>query len=501
MSDQASSALAFAEALTARSDSWTPSHRASTVVRAYKLQTITPMWGGGVSTGKFDQDFPIRGKSVKSRLVFWWRLLAEAGQLPSQQDADSEWAKAASDSDSKQVWIKTAMQRRFGRGASDNALPSAVRVRAFALCAPVALASHDIDNHGRRRRWNTGNGSLQPSYAWQLLGDVAEPPAREGLKFSVQIETSSIEGCSAEGLLGEMEQALRWWADFGGVGARWRRGAGSIEFVEVPEKFPGTVSEEDVIKCGMKIVFVEHDPDGPSDAVRAWRYAVCALQRFRHVDHKPGSRSLDPDANTLRDWICAVAATSGQEPQVAPYVDQTERLIPGFGHLIHGCWGLPINVQQIKPAHDPSKIVEDHEADFGKVDIQHTSGHAMRSSVILKPRLGPTGDYQAVALRLPQRFVDQALEATVRATWSPRNDRRPNTPRTHVDKPVPLNTGDPAPVWSPSLAAANLKTFDRLERELERELGYRPKLSALNPFNPFEVFLTYFQNHWRYGSW
>src|SRR5690606_1007733 len=46
--------------------------------RSYEIELITPMFGGGVETGKNDDSLPIRLTAIRGQLQFWWRATVGA---------------------------------------------------------------------------------------------------------------------------------------------------------------------------------------------------------------------------------------------------------------------------------------------------------------------------------------------------------------------------------------------------------------------------------------
>ena len=172
------------------------------------------------------------------------------------------------------------------------------------------------------------------------------------------------------------------------------------------------------------------------------------MQWYRHYRQGRNHRSLDPDADTIRSLICTVAAASGQEPVGVPKDKHPAERRPGFGHITHGVFGLPINLQQIKPDH------ADGTADFGKVEIMHKSGKRMSSAVIVKARLG-SKHYEAIALMMPEKYIEQALTAEVVMRWNPTKNRAsPARTAAHYIKDcwIDLNGGKATPVWNSSLS-------------------------------------------------
>src|SRR5882672_8573884 len=41
--------------------------------RSYRIELITPLFGGGVEAGENDATMPVRGTAIRGQLQFWWR--------------------------------------------------------------------------------------------------------------------------------------------------------------------------------------------------------------------------------------------------------------------------------------------------------------------------------------------------------------------------------------------------------------------------------------------
>lgn len=52
----------------------------------YKVELITPMFGGGVKARTVDTGMPIRAREVRGQLRFWWRLLAKHKNLREAEE-------------------------------------------------------------------------------------------------------------------------------------------------------------------------------------------------------------------------------------------------------------------------------------------------------------------------------------------------------------------------------------------------------------------------------
>lgn len=260
----------------------------------YPCKLVTPLYGGGVRAGEVDRDMPIRAASIRGQLRFWWRVAC--GPFASSKDM---FAREAA------IW-----------GGIAEAGPSASKVRVQIPNVGVldlAAAHAYLPNNkkpGELRSmpdlapWADGYAlfSAQGKLA-KNRQEVEEDPkvlAKPGTTFDLALQVGAK---LTDGQRAEVLNALRWWASFGGIGARTRRGLGAIKV----EKRLDPVTEGEVAACGGQLA-VRAPVAGPTEA---WKVAVGRLKDFRQLKgigrNPPGSdtkspagRSLWPEADTIR---------------------------------------------------------------------------------------------------------------------------------------------------------------------------------------------------------
>lgn len=176
-------------------------------------------------------------------------------------------------------------------------------------------------------------------------------------------------------------EALRWWASFGGVGARTRRGLGAVKVISSdPDCVSKPVSQKEVkSKNG---VMVLRNPG--NNAVNAWRSAINKLKKFRqgeNVGRNPGApgtnhpgRSHWPEPDTIRRFSERHATAHPPTHPVAGYP--------------RAAFGLPI-VFHFKDRGDPNDHV---------LESEHSD--RMASPLILRPYFDGT-QYHSLALLQP----------------------------------------------------------------------------------------------------
>lgn len=244
---------------------------------SYEINLLTPMFGGGVDAGKPDPTMPFRTTAIRGQLQFWWR--ATAGASYSNVD---DLIKKHSD-----IWGNT-------KGASKVKIV----VENMHSGTPECFADQFRSS---------------PGISYVLFPFVGkQPPAMffPNGSFTLRI-------ICPECFCAEVQTAVRAWVNFGGMGARTRRGCGSIFCKELA---PRTVEEA----AGLVRAILPDPPGGEpkwsilsgpllagneGDPITAWDSAIGALRKFRQGEGfarglgrngRPG-RSRWPEPETIRD--------------------------------------------------------------------------------------------------------------------------------------------------------------------------------------------------------
>lgn len=387
----------------------------------YACKLVTPMYGGGVRAGEVDRELPIRATSIRGQLRFWWRV-----------------ACGPFDSSGTMFAQECAIWGGIGKGGATASRVS-VRVRNVSpvQTKPAHRYTPDPKNPGKLKSfpvveaWADGYSlfSAQGKLARNRT-DFEEAPselALKGLTFELTIGRAST---LTEQQNREIERALRWWASFGGLGARTRRGLGSIQV------------------AGLKPVSVEEveDREGrlvlrPSvgDATAAWKASVELLKQFRQGlgigrnrpsagSKNPAGRSLWPEADTLR------ALSRAAEPRHA------KRLVP-VDAFPRAAFGLPI-VFHFNTFSDPGDP-DDHVLEPAD-DSKDKKRDRMASPLILGPYWNGSG-WQPSALLLPdwESCVSPPLKLKGKTYTPPHWPKDATARRALAQQVAPLrNRGD-----------------------------------------------------------
>ena len=281
---------------------WKKSASTSGGTIAIDCTLVTPMYGGGVSPGKVDLSMPIRASGIRGQLRFWWRLLYGA-RKPSNALFKDEVA----------LW---------GGLAANGPRASLVTVRANGRAAPNVVSQSAIRPFPRYALAAGGasSGFLQNGYSFDL--------------------TLTFDSGLTQPQRTQVEETLRWWLSFGGVGARTRRGFGAI-------RAQGTSPQSLLARCLKPVTCKEVQALGgwlslrptADSALDAWDKAVGRLETFRQgvgtgrdpsTRGKPAGRSCWPEPDTIRRLLSTPAKRWPHPPQ---------HLVKGFPRA---AFGLPL---------------------------------------------------------------------------------------------------------------------------------------------------------------
>lgn len=297
--------------------------------RFYKklnVVAITPILGAGVEPGYSDFHFPIRGSTLRGLLRYWWRAC-------NFQTDD----------------LKVLRKRETEIFGSTN-VASDLRLKVLNVqCAT-----------------STKNQPTMPRYATFSCRKDKEADNSQNIEsFTFAIECNK----SYEK---EIEEALWAWANFGGIGMRTRRGAGSI-YIE--EYAPTDVKElEDrltnVIKCDKRTSWSRLSSkmlcgNRQKCAMSVWNDIIKVLEDFtqkdvgRNKDKGRFKRSRWPEADSIR------RITKSGSSKHAQSITGEENAFP------RALFGLP--------------IIIDLRGEHVKATISPIGGERYPSPLILKP--------------------------------------------------------------------------------------------------------------------
>jgi CRISPR-associated protein Cmr1 len=343
--------------------------------KGYTCELVTPLFGGGVEAGKVDKDMPIRASAIRGQLRFWWRLLAQhKWRLDNVREKEFD------------LW---------GGLDGKNVHASRVWVRVESI-SPIHVEPWAKFNRNHREQWKSlpdpeewakAPYALFPAQGKAPDKSDAEHPAalaKPGLQWILRIGFEQRN--DADLRQEEVDETLRWWGSFGGVGARTRRGLGAVRVEGLRP-----VTKEEAKAAGCELVIRNET----ATADRAWRKAIDKLKDFRQKpgfarnpvspDTKRPGRSRWPEADAIR------RITGRHAPNHAP----NHAPEPPAGNVFpRAAFGLPI-IFHFKDKDDPA----DHS-------LQAQGHDRLASPLILRPYPVGEQEWSAAALLLPHHHVD-----------------------------------------------------------------------------------------------
>lgn len=194
-----------------------------------ELAVVTPMFGGGAVPREADPLLPVRGAAVRGHLRFWWRachahLFADAEALFARESA---------------IWGAAG---KAGTAEGPSAIQVEISITNPGQPRPYRPWYDGKDKHGqpqwKRRKTDYPDYALFPFFGTPRHGFDFEawrpPPATPvvGVQFQLRLKASvgsGVQRLSFDELQQAAERAVAAWVLFGGLGARTRRGCGSLQ--------------------------------------------------------------------------------------------------------------------------------------------------------------------------------------------------------------------------------------------------------------------------------
>lgn len=322
-------------------------------------ELVTPLHGGGVVARESDEKLPVRVTAIRGQLRFWWRLLAyQKWNLSGKRLREAEfrlWGGIGEEAAASLVFLRVQIQNKLQEASlSDYAGPLGYAL--FTVRATKELPEMRLGKEGLR--WIV---------QWRLSEKANETDKQQVL------------------------ETLRWWVNFGGVGARTRRGCGAFVVKDSSNPvFKQPLSVDEVMQAGCKLVL----RPSTNCALKAWKEAVQRLRDFRQgkeVGRNPSSDIKKPAGRSRwsePDEIRRITRT---------HSDRHKPEHPAGDLFARGVFGMPIIFHFVGG---------DEPAD---TTLQPKRKERMASPLIIRPVWDGKGGFQAAALSLP---LDKVLNVS-----------------------------------------------------------------------------------------
>jgi CRISPR-associated protein Cmr1 len=300
------------------------------VTRNYTIELLTPMFGGGVVASEIDESMPFRSTSIRGHLQFWWR---------ATKGAQFETAKELAQRH-EEIW-----------GSTKRASP--VKVEVFAERFEARRCANFVLRPGAypKLSWDSSLGRGADELAYVLFpfqGKATRERVEKEPSTFIPTGSFQLRLLYPESLEEDVTASVRSWVNFGGLGARTRRGCGAvyckeyspldrehlIEMLVTLSKYVNGSPRPWPTAAATTLLGVKKD-----NALASWQDAVKALRDFRQAPGlgrnvgqgaRPG-RSRFPEPETIRK----VTRKRSQEHRRLDHIP--DNAFP------RGEFGLPIN--------------------------------------------------------------------------------------------------------------------------------------------------------------
>lgn len=254
--------------------------------RSYHVELITPMVGGGVAPGEVDPHVPIRPTAIRGHLRHWWRLI-------------------------RGYSLGAGMWQREEEIFGSIEFPSPLQLR---------VQSPPVTN------WVEPGNIRNPNLKYLLFPSIEDNQrlAQDGLAFQLHLEWPDATGLTKRRaaqnqtrkrekkpqlsdqiarLDSNIEQAVRAWLTFGGVGARTRRGCGAL-FANDTGSAPRVDDVQNWLKqfldpaSNIEKIFLRP----LTSPLEAWKNVADTWKKFRQPGpaQRGEQRRRFPEAETIR---------------------------------------------------------------------------------------------------------------------------------------------------------------------------------------------------------
>ncbi|MFB3764603.1 MAG: type III-B CRISPR module RAMP protein Cmr1 [Methanotrichaceae archaeon] len=367
------------------------------LIKVYEIQVITPILGGGADAGKNDPVTLVRPSSIRGQLRQWWR--------------------ATRGSDYKTL---TELHQREGEiwGTTEKPSQVALEVKIKSQGKTYPCAYFPDDKNFPRFEKN------HPPYAlFPFQGNKRDgiPPANCTANVSFELKLTYPQGLSQD-----INSAVWAWVNFGGIGARTRRGAGALYCKELapPDRssitadLPAQAQKEPpsswykscLKQFGVKLSSSQDWPTLPSsflvrksnsiNVLQDWTEVVGLMQAFRQgqgvgrnlgsSQNRPG-RSRWPEPESIRQATNSRSTRHSRMPAIPnDAFPRAELGLPIVFHFKDLNFGDPRDTELYPVFHGEEKT-------------------RMSSPLILRPMMCRNGDVLQLILKLNAPSPDEVV--------------------------------------------------------------------------------------------
>lgn len=186
--------------------------------KKYQIHVITPFVGGGAEKGKSDLSMPIRPSSIRGHLRFWWRATRGTSKnIPKELHEREREIWGSPDWPSPVVIEITQPELRTLR----ELLPPRYGFSTYGAEAYALFSSKQNGDTIIKE-----NFSFCMTIRWKKQQILQRIRDKENDELERQGKPTNLK--TYEDIGPDIESAIWAWVNFGGIGARTRRGCGAL---------------------------------------------------------------------------------------------------------------------------------------------------------------------------------------------------------------------------------------------------------------------------------
>ncbi|WP_419783958.1 type III-B CRISPR module RAMP protein Cmr1 [Maridesulfovibrio sp.] len=258
------------------------------ITKEYRFSLITPMFGGDSDSWELNLEAPVRAQSIKGQLRFWWRTMQnETDPVKLLELENALWGgKSGKDKDGNYVRRKSRVQIAVVKQIVESVDKAKLNAKRSALV----------------------QGAIPTYLSFPVLDTVKKEKEVHyitGAKFTLCVSFP-------EKYKDVVLNTLKLWTLFGGVGARTRRGCGSIYCRELLGEFLSSADIKKFISqwdgtgpiagsyCQIVDSIIACSESFGDGAAESWDRLIAKYSQFRQSRNSYRSRSHWPEPDAIR---------------------------------------------------------------------------------------------------------------------------------------------------------------------------------------------------------
>lgn len=251
------------------------------LTESYEISIVTHMFGGSHKEGQVDAVHPVRASSIRGQLRFWWRATrgTQYTDVKSLREAETAIFGNTKNPSKVKIWVGETSKPRLELILQKN------HRNRLALCRKLSSYQYVLFPYEIRREEQHDNEKKKKLYYLNT-----EIP----YTFFLHLNYSNAE------MKKELHAALWAWINFGGLGARTRRGCGSL-FCKSFSPSTGTVRNSRDLSHWMNQYIKTFEINIDSDVNREWP----TLQRMyiKYEESQDRSLSFRPPLQAWKEVV------------------------------------------------------------------------------------------------------------------------------------------------------------------------------------------------------